>query len=312
MQKGRVVSVGECMVELRAEAPGLWRQGFSGDTFNTAWALRALLPQDVAVDYLTCLGTDDLSAQMTQFFDEAGIGTGFIRHDPARRPGLYAITTDAKGERSFTYWRSDSAARGLADDPAHLARAFSDASLIYLSGITLSILPPDRRAILLATLGKPGKRPFRLAFDPNIRPRLWETPDAMRATLTDAARISDFILPTHDDEAAAFGDRNAHETRDRYRDLGVAEVVVKDGTRPSLTAVWGNLDSRDVTPATHVVDTTGAGDSFNGAYLAARLTGYPPTAAVHQAQAVAAEVIQHKGALCDPARLRIARSNVSD
>lgn len=311
MQYGRVVSVGECMVELREETPGLWRQGFSGDTFNTAWAMRALLPPEVTVDYLTCLGTDDLSAQMIRFFSTAGIGTGHIRKDPLHGPGLYAITTDDKGERSFTYWRSTSAARGLADDRGWLDHALSAADLVYVSGITLAILSPDRRATLIAALGKPSQRPFKLAFDPNIRPTLWDDKDAMRATLTNMARISDIVLPTHDDEGMAFGDRDAGETRDRYRALGVAEVVVKDGIRPTLTSIGSDLASHDVTPAVRVVDTTGAGDSFAGAYLSARLSGADPSSAVRQAQAVAATVVQQKGAVCSPALLQAARASVS-
>jgi 2-dehydro-3-deoxygluconokinase len=49
------------------------------------------------------------------------------------------------------------------------------------------------------------------------------------------------------------------------------------------------------------VDTTGAGDSFNGTYLAARLTGESPEAAARRAHAVAGKVIRHYGALVDPA-----------
>ena len=58
------------------------------------------------------------------------------------------------------------------------------------------------------------------------------------------------------------------------------------------------------------VDTTGAGDSFNGAYLAARLTGLTPVAAVRHAQAVSAQVVTERGALLPPDRLRAAYGTV--
>jgi len=100
-----------------------------------------------------------------------------------------------------------------------------------------------------------------------------------------------------DDEAMAFGDRDAAATAARYRALGVGEVVVKNGTSPTLlTTDAGQLAiavDRPVTP----VDTTGAGDAFNGGYLAARQAGLSPQQAVRQGQAVSRAVVAHRGAL---------------
>ena len=172
----RIVSVGECMVELSGAGQGLWRQAFAGDTFNTAWYLRALMPADAQVAYLTCVGQDAISQAMVDFIAGAGIGTGCISRHPTRAPGLYMI--DLKdGERSFTYWRDSSAARCLADDPDHLARCLLGADLVYFSGITLAILTPDRRRDLLAALAASGAR---VAFDSNMRLRLWSDADEMR------------------------------------------------------------------------------------------------------------------------------------
>jgi 2-dehydro-3-deoxygluconokinase len=303
----RVVCVGECMVEFLRRDDGLWQQGFAGDTLNVAWAVRALLPASAGVDYLTRLGSDGLSDRLMEFLAQAGIGRGAITHDPARTLGLYTIETDSQGERQFSYWRSASAARLLADDPATLASGFEAADLIYLSGITLAILSPDRRAALLDALGARGAgRRARVAFDPNIRPRLWESIAATRAAITAAAGVADILLPTHDDEAAAFGDSDAVATRARYAALGVEEVVVKDGTRPTLVAAQGQDSAFALHQAVRPVDTTGAGDSFNGAYLAARLQGKAIAEAVAQAQAVSRAVVGQRGALIPSASIRAA------
>ena len=289
----RVVSVGECMVELSGAGPGLWRQAFAGDTFNTAWYLRALLPQTARVDYLSCVGQDQISRKMLDFIGEAGIGTGCITRHPTRAPGLYMI--DLKdGERSFTYWRDSSAARCLADDEDHLARSFLGADLIYFSGITLAILSPDRRRALLAALAAADAK---VAFDSNMRLRLWRDAAEMREWIMRGAAVADIALPSFDEETATFGDSDPQATARRYREAGVTEVLVKNGGGPML-GIDGDA-VQDFPPGARLepVDTTGAGDSFNGGYLAARLQGADMAEAVARGHATAARVIMHPGAL---------------
>ena len=108
----RFVSVGECMVEMSEDASGLYRLGYAGDTLNTAWYARARLGEDWDVDYATALGDDLYSQQMVDFFSEAGIGIDHIQKIPGKRPGLYLIH-QADGDRHFTYWRGQSAARSI-------------------------------------------------------------------------------------------------------------------------------------------------------------------------------------------------------
>ncbi|AXC50621.1 sugar kinase [Paracoccus suum] len=290
----RLVSVGECMVELSADpdAQGRLRQGFAGDTLNTAWYARACLPAQDAVDYVTAIGTDPLSQAMLDFISGAGIGTDWIRRDPQRAPGLYLISL-TEGERSFTYWRENSAARRLADDPAHLVTALCGADLAYFSGITLAILPPEGREAFLAALADTR----RVAFDPNLRPRLWQSLTEMREWTLRGAAAAQVILPSFDDEAAAFGDADPAATAARYVAAGATEVVVKNGGSPM--AAWCDGAPVPLPPVNRLQprDSTGAGDAFNGAYLASRMHGASLPDAVAQGHAMAARVIDHPGAL---------------
>jgi 2-dehydro-3-deoxygluconokinase len=273
---------------------------------NVAWTLRALVPASVEVSYLTMIGIDPLSDRMLAFLRAAGLDTAPVMRHPTLIPGLYTIANDATGERYFTYWRSASAARHLADDADRLREAVARADLVYLSGITLAILAPDRRAALLEALGQRNQRKFKVALDPNIRPRLWESPDALRETIMAAAALSDIVVPSFDDEAAAFGDATPQVTLARYGARGVGEIIVKNGTQPTQTLVAGERADFPVQPNPMVLDTTGAGDSFNGAYLAARLSGATVATAVRKAQTVASEVVGHRGALCEVGLLRDA------
>jgi 2-dehydro-3-deoxygluconokinase len=286
----KILSLGEVMMELSPQEPGLWRSAFAGDTFNTAWYLAALRPQ-WQISYGTRLGTDAMSEAAIAAMGEAGISTRWVTRDPSRNIGLYAIST-RNGERSFTYWRGQSAARGLADDADWLKQALDAADVVYLSGITLAILPSDRRAVLLDLLQ--GRR---VVFDPNIRARLWESPDAMRQAITAAAALSAIVLPSFDDEAAAFGDASPEQTAARYAGLGIPEVIVKKGPGQPAACLDGHAVSVPLPVRRDPVDTTGAGDSFNAAYLAARLAGSAFSEAVASGQALSARVIGCPGAL---------------
>ena len=291
-----VASVGECMLELSGGADGTWRMGHAGDTFNTLWALRALTPDDTLADYISAFGDDPFSSEQKSFFAAHGIGTGASPVIAGGRPGLYAITLDG-AERSFTYWRSDSAARHLADDPEALRKSLSNQSLVYFSGITLAILEESARSALIEAIAEARKSGSRIAFDPNYRPRLWSSPEEARTAVDAALAVCDIALPTFPDEALLYGDKDNKATAQRLRQAGAKEVAVKDGSDPTHL-FWE--DEEAVIPAIEVarpVDTTGAGDSFNGAYLAARLAGHPPEAAVRRAHRVAAAVIQVHGAL---------------
>lgn len=292
----RIVSIGECMLELApAQEAGLFQLAYAGDTLNTAWYVKQLNPR-IAVDFVTSVGRDDMSEQMVSFLDSQGIGTGFISRSPDRTAGLYMITLK-DGERSFSYWRGQSAARQLADDPSHLAAACLGSDIAYFSGITLAILAPDRRKALLAALQRARESGALIAFDSNLRPRLWEDAATMRASVMEAAGVSDIVLPSHDDEATHFGDADPEATLARYGAAGAKTVVVKNGGGGIVFQHGGTQGAFVPGPVADIVDTTAAGDSFNAAILAGYNNAAPFEVTVAQASDLAGQVIRGRGAL---------------
>lgn len=295
---GRIVSIGECMGELSETGmPGALSMGFAGDTLNTAFYLRQSLGPEWQVDYVTAVGTDGLSDRMLDFLNAEGIGTAHIRRLADKTIGLYYITLK-EGERSFTYWRNDSAARRLASDPAAIVRALENADVAYWSGITLAILPNQDRLALIEALGQFAGRGGTVVFDPNLRPRLWDNPETMRGWIHRAAAISDLCLPSFDDESTWFGDSDPIETAKRYHAEGARRVIVKNGGGAvTFLEAADKTGLQSIPSVEHVVDTTAAGDSFNAGFLAAELSGKSIEDAIAAGARLAAKVIGARGAL---------------
>ncbi|MFD0900823.1 sugar kinase [Actinomadura sediminis] len=297
MQNIRVALIGECMIELSHLAPDRLAIGYAGDAYNVAVYLARSAPVDV--QFVTAVGDDPYSAQMRAAWAAHNVGSAHTRVIPGGQPGLYLIRTDDHGERTFHYYRSQSAARSLfgPGHPDELDDALAGHDLVYLSGITLSILTTSARARLLGVLDETRRRGGRVAFDGNYRPAGWPSPNLAALAVSDVLARTDIALPTFEDERALFGDRTPEDTVRRLRASGITEIAVKLGPRGSLIA---DARTTEPVPARHVanvVDTTAAGDSYNGAYLAARLTGAPRRRAAESATALAAEVITHRGAL---------------
>lgn len=300
----RFLSIGECMVEMAQAGDGLWRQGFAGDSFNTAWYARACLPANMSVAYFSAVGDDAMSGAMLDFMKAAGIDVSTVLRHPNRVAGLYMITL-TNGERSFTYWRENSAARTLADDRDILASACSDADWLYITGITLAILPPSGREALLSVVAGTGAR---VIFDPNLRLRLWKNPATMRDWVMRAAALADVVLPSFDDEAAVFGDMDPAATAARYRQAGAREIIVKNAGGPMVAMTQSGIVQGLPQPERRQpVDSTGAGDAFNGAYIAARMQGEDILAATLKGQQLAAHVISQHGALLPMTTLHALR-----
>ncbi|MGE5203381.1 MAG: sugar kinase [Acidobacteriota bacterium] len=297
----RIAAIGECMLELSRRDDGSFNLGFGGDTLNTAiYLARAATGRaELAVDYVTALGTDPMSDEMVAAWRAEGVDTSRVARLPGRLPGLYLIRTGALGERRFFYWRGEAAVRSLflAPESEPLLAGLADYEALYFSGITLAVLAPEARERFRAALEAARGRGCTVAFDSNYRPALWPDPAVARRIIGEFLPATSLALPTFEDERALHGDADPAATVARYSRAGVREVAVKQGEHGCLVLANGTLTpvpaARRVTP----VDTTAAGDAFNAGYLAARLLGASPERAARAGAGIAGAVICHRGAI---------------
>jgi 2-dehydro-3-deoxygluconokinase len=290
----KVASIGECMIELKPGAGGLYSRGYGGDTLNTSVYLARL---GVSVDYITALGDDPLSDEMVAGWKAEGVGTNRVLRLPGKLPGIYLIQTDSKGERRFFHWRENSAVRQLMELPEtdDIMASLTGYDLVYLSAITLSLYSAEGKARLFAALRRARNGGTRVAFDTNFRVRLWPDLDVARAVYRDAFEMADIALASTEDLLTLYpGESN----EDLLARIVSPETILKLAEPASMLRFEGASHEVKAEPVSQpVVDTTAAGDSFAAAYLAARLQGAGPLEAARAGHRLAGAVVCHPGAI---------------
>jgi 2-dehydro-3-deoxygluconokinase len=140
-----------------------------------------------------------------------------------------------------------------------------------------------------------------VAYDSNYRPRLWDSSKAARDWSQRAMAVATIGLPTGDDERLMQGTQD-HDAAiaERWLAAGCQEVAVKGGAAGCTLASLSQAPIHSPCIPVTIVDSSGAGDAFNAAYLAAKLTGDAPQSAAAQAHRLAAWVIGRHGALPPP------------
>jgi 2-dehydro-3-deoxygluconokinase len=297
-QRGRIASIGECMIELATvEAkPELRHLGFGGDTLNTAVYLVRL---GIATDYVTALGDDLYSERMITGWREEGIGTELVQRATGRVPGLYTIELDDKGERRFYYWREQAPAREIFSNAVtnELCDALLGYEWLYLSGISLSLYREGGRERLFDVLRRFRKGGGKVAFDTNYRERAWPSVEVARREIGDQLALTDLVLSSIEDETSLNGQMSAEQACDRIHAIGPRTVVIKQGGEGCVISADGRKTHVPALKSRKIVDATAAGDSFNAGFLAATLRGEPALEAARLGHRCAAIVIGYRGAI---------------
>ena len=271
--RGAILCLGEPLAEFAERGPSDFVASYGGDISNVAVAIAR---QGGRARILSRVGDDIFGQRLRAFWQAEGVDDALVAVAPGEDTGICFVTYDAAGHH-FSYRRAGSAASRLAPEGLDGA-AIAGAGLFYTSGITLAISRTARataeRAVELArAAGVP------VAVDPNLRTRLWPLEEA-RAVTHALMRRCDIALPGLEDAVQLTGLREPAEIVAFYHDLGAGIVALTLGADGVLVS---DGVRREALPGLSVatVDATGAGDCFNGIFLAEYLqTGDPFRAAV--------------------------------
>ena len=301
-----IVSLGEPLIEFNRPKEGdgrTWLQGFGGDSQNVAIAAAR---QGASAGYLTNLGQDWMGDAFLDLWKAEGVDASRVGRHPTAPTGVSFVTHSAAGHK-FDYLRKNSAAslmtpEGLATDYIAGARFF------HLSAIGQAI-SESARLTCRAAIAAARKAGVKVSYDTNLRLRLWEL-DVARKVIDATIAECDIALPSLDDSRQLTGLEAPDAIADYYLGLGAPLVALKMGAEGSLIASRG--ERTHVPPfKVEAVDATGAGDTFDGAFLARLLAGDTPEAAARYANVAAALSTTGYGAVTPIPRADAVRAGLT-
>ncbi len=266
-----LISIGECMIELFSEDPIEEAESFTrslaGDSFNICVAAQRL---GTSSGYITRLGDDPFAGYLLNTWNSLGIDTSQIKTVGGFN-AVHFVALMPDGNREFVYYRSGSAPTTLEPndlDPEYIGSA----KVLHCSGIAQAISESARATVLRAAqIAK--ERGLKVSYDPNYRHQLWSPEDLREAAVELLPYVDYFLTNSSEDAPALIGSDDPYRMVEHYRDLDVPVVAV---TRGEEGAVIGSEDGIVEVPAYSpggLIDTTAAGDAFNGAFIHGLLNG---------------------------------------
>lgn len=290
MPAPEIVCIGEPLFELnQPRGENIFRPGFGGDTSNAAIAAAR---QGASVGYLTAIGADPFGESFMELWAEEGVDGGAVVRSQTAHTGLYFVRHGPDGH-VFSYLRAGSAASRMTpeDIPAGLIES---ARIVHASGISQAISSSAADTIF-AAMRVARAAGVTVSYDTNLRLRLWPL-DRARAVIHAAASLADVLLPSLDDAMHLTGLADPDRIVDAYLGLGPKIVALTLGGRGVMVATADRREAIAAWPA-KLVDATGAGDAFDGAFLAEYLRTRDPFAAARYANVAAALATEGYGAV---------------
>ena len=278
-----IVSIGEPLIEFNRPKEGdgrTWLQGFGGDSQNVAIAAAR---QGAAAGYITNVGQDWMGDAFLALWQAEGVDASTVARHPTAPTGVSFVTHGPSGHK-FDYLRKGSAASLMTPDGVP-KDYIAGARFLHVSAIGQAI-SADARAACDRAIAIARAAGVKVSYDTNLRLRLWDIETA-RKKIHATIPSCDIALPSLDDSQQLTGLSAPEEIADFYLKLGAPLVALKMGSEGALLALPGKR-IRIEPHRVQSVDATGAGDTFDGAFLTRLLEGDDPETAARYANVAAA------------------------
>lgn len=257
-----VYCVGEMVIDF---TPGSEKNSYvrnpGGAPANVAIALSRL---GKSAAFCGKVGDDDFGCFLQETLEENGVGVACKKRTSEAVTTLVFVSLDKNGNRSFTFARKPGADMLLT--PEDIRRQDIQSCKIVHAG-SCSLSAGAARAATMFALQSGRVLGKQVSFDVNYRALLWTSPEECAEQVRRVLPFVDF-LKISDEEVFLLGGEEALEGI--MRTFGISLIVLTRGRYP-VKAFWQGGVIEQPVPDAEVLDTTGAGDAFWGAVLAAFL-----------------------------------------
>lgn len=289
-----IISIGECMIELSTQKSlsyaEIFHKYYGGDTINTTITAARLGSK---VGYITKLGNDFFKDFLLESWQAENIDTNYVKLVDGHN-GLYFISKQENQDKQFACYRKKTAATTLSIDDIP-EEYIKRAGIVYSTGITQSLSDTAYNCVKKAfSIAK--ENGILTAYDPNYRPRLWSIGEAREAVEDIIEYIDMIFLNDIQDANTIYGISSPDKIIKYFWDKGVSTVIVKQGKSGSTIGYNGEIIHIPSCINT-IVDTTGAGDAYNGGFLHGISEGYTPFEAAKLACIVSGKQIEGLGSV---------------
>jgi 2-dehydro-3-deoxygluconokinase len=275
-----IICLGEPLFELNQQPDGSYRSGHGGDTSNCAIAAAR---SGANVGMLAHIGADPFGDSFMALWRDEGVDTSTITQRRDAHTGVYFITHGPDGHQ-FSYLRAGSAASQMMPEDLP-ADAIRQSKILHVSGISQAISSSAADAVF-AAIEVANAAGVQTSYDTNLRLKLWPLPRA-RGVIHAAVAQCTIALPGYDDARELTQLEEPDAIADFYLQLGPRIVALTLGSKGTLVATPDRHEMVAAMPV-DAIDATGAGDTFDGAFLAELAAGRDPFAAARYANAAAA------------------------
>lgn len=287
-----VIALGEAMVEFNQIPQGdgrMYLQGYGGDTSNT---IIAASRQGARCAYVSLVGNDALGDMCLALWKTEGVDVSAVRVLDDAPTGVYFVRHDADGHH-FSYLRRGSAASRI--QPGDLSsELIGQTRYFHVTGISQAISANANQTVA-AAIAMAHAAGAKVSYDPNLRFALWSLEDA-KSTVIETIAMTDEFLPGQEELVKLSGLEAPEDLVAWAHRHGAKVVVMKMGVQGALVSDGSTIQKIAAFPV-KAVDATGAGDCFNGAYLARRARGEDVFTSARWAVASAALSTQGYGAV---------------
>ena len=292
--KTTICSIGECMIEMTNVEKELYNYSVAGDTLN----FTSYLDQSIFNKfYLTAIGTSEINKGVISFFKKKKINTDLVKKISSKEIGLYLIKNTKRGEKKFYYWRDDSAANFFFN---HINKSLFinkyTFDYIYLTGITLSILDFKNIDKFITNLSVLRKKNSKIIFDFNIRIKRWSKKN-LNLYLNKILPNIDILFCSGEDLVCWKKNNNIKTFQYILKKFNIYHAIYRKNEEYNYSFYKNKKYMIKNKPIKKVVDTSGAGDGYNAAYLSSFIISNNPQIALNEASKIGAKIVMKKGAI---------------